>query len=197
MCRRSWFFCAVPLLLLATAFACPPILNGGREGEGEGDDGDGPDDEGEGEGGEGEGEGGEGEGDEGEGGEGEGGEGEGGEGEEGEGDEGEGEGGEGEAQPPECAEGLPPPSDPCIPFCGNEKGVGQPCTEGGGECNGFIGTGAGFCTIDFDDGAIAFCTKPCREDDQCGSNSVCRGDPDDPGGSKGCIPVACAPDDEP
>lgn len=108
--------------------------------------------------------------------------------------EGEGEGGEGEGED-DCAEGLPAPSDPCIPVCGNEQHVGQPCSEGGGECNEYLGSGAGFCTADVDRGTtLFFCTRPCEEDSNCGTNAVCRGDPAEPDGPKGCIPAAC---DEP
>lgn len=103
--------------------------------------------------------------------------------------EGEGEG-EGEEKP--CGDFVPEPADVCIPVCGNEQGVGQPCTRGGGECNDFIGNGAGFCTVDFDQTTnLAYCTRPCDVDADCGSDSACVGDPADPGGSTGCIPAAC------
>lgn len=106
------------------------------------------------------------------------------------GDEGEGEG-EGEEEKP-CGDFVPEPAEPCIPICGNEQGVGQPCTKGGGECNDFIGNGAGFCTVDFeDDTTLAYCTRPCSEDANCGSGSACVGDPDNPDGQKGCIPASC------
>jgi hypothetical protein len=90
-----------------------------------------------------------------------------------------------------CDFGLPPPNDVCIPKCGNEKGVGQPCTKGGGECSGFdITKGeAIFCTIDFDDTSpLDFCTKPCSADADCGAGGVC---PPDTGGGRGCVPAAC------
>ena len=31
---------------------------------------------------------------------------------------------------------LPVGNDACLPKCGNELGVGMPCTVGGGECSG-------------------------------------------------------------
>ena len=38
-----------------------------------------------------------------------------------------------EPTPVPCNDGLPPPSAGCLPECGNELQVGQPCTDGGGE----------------------------------------------------------------
>jgi hypothetical protein len=91
-----------------------------------------------------------------------------------------------------CPAELPPPSDPCIPLCGNEFGVGQPCSKGGFQCP-FIETGteASFCTVDFDDTNLAFCTKPCVDDSDCGADAVCTGDPDKPESDKGCTPASC------
>lgn len=91
-----------------------------------------------------------------------------------------------------CPAELPPPSDPCIPLCGNELGVGQPCSKGGFQCP-FIETGkeASFCTVDFDDTNLAFCTKPCVDDGDCGTDAVCTGDPDKPDSDKGCTPASC------
>jgi hypothetical protein len=91
-----------------------------------------------------------------------------------------------------CDENLPPPSDPCIPHCGNSIGVGQPCTKGGGECGSFDPDRAWACTVDFSDTTLAFCTRPCVDASDCGEDSVCQGDPADPGSDKGCVPVACA-----
>lgn len=93
-----------------------------------------------------------------------------------------------------CAARLPAPSDPCLPRCGNDKGVGQPCTEGGGECNRFQFDGAFLCTVDFDDTDLAFCTLACASDDQCGAGAVCGVDPDDPGAGAGCVPSSCMGD---
>lgn len=96
---------------------------------------------------------------------------------------------------PDCAENLPPPSVPCLPPCGNELGVGQPCTKGGGECSDFLFSEAPLCTIDFDDTDMAFCTRACASDDQCGSGAYCAIDPDNPTSGAGCMPLSCKDDD--
>lgn len=96
-----------------------------------------------------------------------------------------------------CSVHVPEPSDPCLPECGNEIGVGQPCTQGGYECSDFnIVTEAGMCTVDFSQTTeLAFCTRPCSNDQDCGTGAICRVDPGDPNASKGCVPQSCA--DEP
>ena len=87
---------------------------------------------------------------------------------------------------------LPVGNDPCLPKCGNELGVGMPCTVGGGECSG-NDFRALFCSIDqVPDADLALCTGPCLSDSDCGSASVCSGDPKDPQGPKGCIPATCS-----
>jgi hypothetical protein len=91
-----------------------------------------------------------------------------------------------------CAPNLPPPSDPCLPVCGNELGVGQPCTRGGYECPAIdVGNEATFCTVDFEATDLAFCTRPCFDDLDCGSDAFCTGDPQNPDSDKGCTPSAC------
>jgi hypothetical protein len=93
-----------------------------------------------------------------------------------------------------CNFGLPAPNDPCLPLCGNERGVGQPCTRLGGECNEWLNVSgaAGICTIDFvPDAKLHMCTRPCADDIDCGSDSVCIGDPKDPNSDKGCVPASC------
>jgi hypothetical protein len=91
-----------------------------------------------------------------------------------------------------CPPSLPPPSDPCLPVCGNEFGVGQPCTKDGFECPAIdVGNEATFCTVDFEDTGLAFCTKPCFDDSDCGSDAFCTGDPANPDSDKGCTPAAC------
>ncbi len=97
-------------------------------------------------------------------------------------------GGASEGAAGECPD-APEPAEPCIPDCGNEVGVGKPCTTGGGECNG--NSTANLCTADFVETTLAYCTKPCVEDADCGSDAVCRGDPAAPDGPKGCAPAAC------
>jgi hypothetical protein len=54
---------------------------------------------------------------------------------------------------PACHPNLPPPSAACLEGqCGNELGVGQPCTQGGNECADLpLGTHASLCTVDFQD----------------------------------------------
>lgn len=67
---------------------------------------------------------------------------------------------------------------------GNEKGVGQYCTAGGGQCmNG------SFCPADFGFGQT-FCTVPCTgtsDTTSCGTNAECQCQ----GGQCGCIPSCC------
>jgi hypothetical protein len=94
-----------------------------------------------------------------------------------------------------CPEGLPPPADPCLAGCGNEIGVGQPCTEDGGECFHWFQDGgadyAWLCTADASDTSMTFCTKPCVLDADCGSAAICTGDPEHPDSGRGCFPLAC------
>ena len=85
---------------------------------------------------------------------------------------------------------LPPPSKPCLAGCGNELGVGQPCTKGGFECSDLGLGNAIFCTVDQATTDLAFCTRPCVVDEQCGRNAYCAGDPSDPGAGRGCFPAA-------
>ena len=111
---------------------------------------------------------------------------------EGEGAAGEGEG-EGAFVPDPACPDVPAPNNACLPHCGNEIFVGQPCTAGGGECSDHSFGQAIFCSADFDaSAALAMCTKPCVSDSQCGSDAVCIGDPGDPNSSKGCVPTACS-----
>jgi hypothetical protein len=85
----------------------------------------------------------------------------------------------------ECP-GVPPPSDPCIPKCGNELKIGQPCTKGGYQCP--VGM---FCTVDFNPTNLAFCTKPCNTNADCGSGMTCVSEIPFIG-PKGCTPSGCA-----
>ena len=78
--------------------------------------------------------------------------------------------------------------DPCA--TGNSFGVGMYCTAGGGECADTPDRLAPFCTVDFDETAPAFCTRPCEPGndlEMCGEDAVCTGQ----GGDTGCVPVAC------
>ena len=81
----------------------------------------------------------------------------------------------------------------CVKPCdeGNERKVGEFCSKGGGECEDNFEQGAIFCTVDNDDTTDSFCTKPCEQDLQCGANARCSGDPANPTGPKGCVPVQC------
>lgn len=99
---------------------------------------------------------------------------------------------EGDEDP--CSSNLPPSSAACLEGqCGNAIGVGQQCTGGGGECSDWSIDGeAWLCTADADDTPMWFCTRPCGSADDCGDGAVCQGDPEDPGGPKGCVPNACA-----
>jgi hypothetical protein len=95
-----------------------------------------------------------------------------------------------------CPPGLPPPSDPCLADqCGNDLAVGQPCSEGGGECNPNGFDGAFLCTRDFNPTDLHFCTLPCSADDDCGEGARCAIDPDDPGAGAGCFPLVCDDDE--
>ena len=90
---------------------------------------------------------------------------------------------------PFCQPDLPPPSDACLTPCAvNALGLGQPCTENGGEC---AGLNAFLCTADFGETELLFCTKACVADDQCGDAAACDTDEDDPGLGSGCVPLAC------
>jgi hypothetical protein len=94
----------------------------------------------------------------------------------------------------ECPADLPPPSDPCLEGqCGNERGVGQPCSKGGSECDVFslLAGEAGICIPDFADNTrVHACSMPCNVDEDCGSGAVCAPDPKNVL-SKGCAIVAC------
>ena len=80
-----------------------------------------------------------------------------------------------------CPADLPPPSDPCLEGqCGNELGVGMPCTKGGGQCDVFslFAGEAGICIPDFADNTrVHACSMPCSVDEDCGSGAVCATDP--------------------
>ena len=93
-----------------------------------------------------------------------------------------------------CPADTPPPSDSCLEGqCGNELGVGRPCTKGGGECDVFnlLGGEAGICVVDFADNTkVHCCSRPCSEDSECGRGAVCATNPANPN-SKGCVPEAC------
>ncbi len=89
----------------------------------------------------------------------------------------------------------------CLTNCstGNELHVGQYCTRGGGECDnnvGIDGGGAVFCSVDFDrDAGLAFCTKQCEINANCGSAAVCTSGTTNPNKLRGCTPTACDPGD--
>jgi hypothetical protein len=97
-------------------------------------------------------------------------------------------------QEPACPPDLPPPSDPCLAGqCGNDRGVGRPCTRGGGQCDVFnlLGGEAGICIVDFaDNTAVHACSMPCTTDDECGAGAICAVDPADPS-RRGCSLLGC------
>ncbi len=79
--------------------------------------------------------------------------------------------------PPCAAAGAP----------GNEKGVGEECTQRGGQCAG--NASANLCLADVVQGPPAnFCTLPCQVDSECGADASCSGSQ----GRKICVPSACA-----
>ena len=92
-----------------------------------------------------------------------------------------------------CPADTPPPSDQCLEGnCGNELGVGRPCTKGGGQCDVFnlLAGEAGICIPDFADNTrVHCCSKPCNVDDDCGRDAVCAADPVTE--RLGCSPTAC------
>ena len=104
-----------------------------------------------------------------------------------------------DAAPKACVHPTPP-QDPCQErWCDNPIGVGMPCTAKGGECKANEkkatedqSVPAVICTAAF--ASEAFCTVPCVLDDQCGAAAVCRGDPKDPDGPRGCILATCSGD---
>jgi hypothetical protein len=70
---------------------------------------------------------------------------------------------------------------------GNEKGVGKPCTKGGGECGDDLS-----CDIDLDPKGAGVCVLlMCASDKDCGSGAACC----TPSGSpiKVCIIAECLP----
>ena len=106
-----------------------------------------------------------------------------------------------DAGPPDsgmvCGDQIPIPSDPCLlGQCGNGLGVGQPCTRGGNECAGYTLGEAIFCSADFSDTSIWFCTKACNEDEDCGADAICEKNPDDPLSAKGCVLQRCTETDD-
>jgi hypothetical protein len=70
---------------------------------------------------------------------------------------------------------------------GNENGVGEYCTPGGGECGD--NSVATLCTVDFERGVPPFCTNLCFGD-TCGTDASCT---NDGGGPMGCVP-SCVTD---
>ncbi len=92
-----------------------------------------------------------------------------------------------------CPADTPAPSDVCLDgLCGNELGVGRPCTRGGGQCDVFnlLAGEAGICIPDFADNTnVHCCSKTCSVDDDCGSGAVCFPDPVTQ--RQGCVPQGC------
>jgi hypothetical protein len=73
---------------------------------------------------------------------------------------------------------------------GNDKGVGEYCTPGGGECSGFAE--AGLCLADVGQDQW-FCTRiGCDETTDCGEGAGCHVEE---GAGSACVPCAC--DDTP
>ena len=72
---------------------------------------------------------------------------------------------------------------------GNDFVVGRYCTPRGGECANTPNRLAPFCTADSSQTDLWFCTRPCADDSQCGTDAECRGA--ESGGPKGCFPLFC------
>jgi hypothetical protein len=88
-------------------------------------------------------------------------------------------------------------TQPCS--TGNELKVGMYCTASGNECdyNNVQAGEAYLCTLSQEPQAsLAMCTKACSYNEQCGTVSVCTGDPADtsPTAPRGCVPSACTDD---
>jgi hypothetical protein len=80
------------------------------------------------------------------------------------------------------------PGPPCAKAgdTGNDKGVGQICTKGGGECSG--NEFASFCLSDVAAGEFGnFCSISCTDDTACGAGATCLGS----GDRKACVPTSC------
>lgn len=95
------------------------------------------------------------------------------------------------SEPTPCRDEPAHPSDPCLAGCGNELFVGMACTREGGECSDHQWPEARLCTADHDDGGLAFCTRPCVVDEDCGTGAMCVGEPGHPERGQGCFPIAC------
>lgn len=83
--------------------------------------------------------------------------------------------------------GDPTPKDSCARpgDQGNDKGVGEYCTPGGGECKKF--PEAALCLADVGQ-TQWFCTRiGCTKDDECGAAATCVMQQ----GSSGCVPNKC------
>jgi hypothetical protein len=73
---------------------------------------------------------------------------------------------------------------------GNEIKVGEYCTPGGGECDDNGPGNAILCAADFREYSPPMCTRVCQRDDECGSDAVCRSDPND-ANARACVPNTC------
>ena len=112
-----------------------------------------------------------------------------------------------------CAEDAgqapaPNPSNCVAPDAGgNEKGVGayclgEPCQAGSVGCPNVAGGSTLVCSyplvVDSQGGYQSFCTMPCQQSSDCGSNAVCltAGNTTCPGGGAtcACAPTICFPD---
>ena len=100
----------------------------------------------------------------------------------GDGSGGDGSGGDGSGAPD--GGGMPEEACAAPGAVGNAGGVGEYCTEGGGECDD--NDSATYCTIDYRSDAPPFCTMPCFGGDECGEGASCTDDGG--GGLKGCVP---------
>lgn len=72
---------------------------------------------------------------------------------------------------------------------GNELGVGAFCTPGGGECANTPSRAAPFCTVDTASTDLAFCTRTCLTNEDCGTNARCASA--NGSGPMGCFPIFC------
>src|SRR3989304_4762853 len=90
---------------------------------------------------------------------------------------------------------MPLPPDACAGSAGcngaggqgDAGGRGRYCTRGGGQCADTPDRRAPFCTADFSETELWFCTRPCDDNTQCGEDALCV--QENGSGPSGCFPT--------